>query len=1426
MQAAPTLGTFLTLSRPSPVPGPVPPAVLLDWLDPDCVLDDPWSAPPALVKLGADATAQDGRTVPEAIAEVMQRWLAQWQAWAQQQRDSPDPEELFSSVWRLVERARKEDLEIAVGVGLVSASGNRGWSLRQHVLTGEVHAELDADDDVIRLSLADGLHRLDEDSFDLNDGYVEAAAGAPLPEHSNLDPLSPEVNVWLEAWRERHWRVAPRWQPILEEPEQEPGGRLVLTLSPALFLRPRESTGVAAFYEQITQALEVPGARVPLGLAQLVQPLDVQQRRAWLDEVAPLGADLLLPLASNEQQRQVVDRLHTDAAVVVQGPPGTGKTHTIANLICALLADGLRVLVSSRSPHPLRVIHKLLPDPIRKLAVLAPGTSPEDRKDLDRTVIAVSEQVSTASVEALHRDISDLQRRRADLRQRLDAAVDDLCRSRGREYRPRPFPVDGYDGTPTQLVAAVELARPTYDWIGHVPTDAGPSAPLSDDDAMILLRLLRAYPALELDRHEPVPDSQSLVDSRTVARAVRAIADAQRVFGDDLETASTLMTNLSRPVLQEITDNVEAAADMLAGCGLAGLIGSWDRDDWRLNAVTDLLRHRNYAAWSTLSAEFDAVAGPLQIAVRAGDGDVDWPAGLSAADHARLLRQARRLYAYVRTRRRLRWLLSPQERRQAAELLGLCTVAGRPPTTMSHLHTLISALQAESACSSVVDMCQAMGISVHAGTRRLQLAQLQDVKGSLEAINRLVAAKRDIEFALRRPDSRYLITTPRQWDLIVGVVRNASRIVVAGQWTRVLEQLSQTLLACASAGRPESVIGRLLSAVTGRDADGYAAAYEQLVRAYREQQERLQGAELAARLATGHPQLAHSLRDSAADPVWDQRLRCLQAAWDWARAADQVGQRHAADGEREHSLVLDELEGQLRQVTEDLAGKTALLHFRVRTELPQWQALQSFRSAVNRFGKTGGNYKADRSSDLRSAIRDATRAIPVLLMPVNEVAATVPAEADAFDVVIVDEASQVTVDSVFLLWLAPRAIVVGDDKQCTPGQAPDKLPAYWRMTDVYLDWMPRHLRRGFGPDSNLYEIMSTHLLGVVRLVEHFRCMPEIIGWSSEEFYGGGLLPLRQFGAQRLDPLVPFLVEDPQFDGLGNTLRNHTEAAHIVERIQKMTEDPRYATKSIGVIVLYGSDHHTRLLNQLIDERVGAAGRKRHQIRVGDAAAFQGDERDVILLSMVVVTEPQAATARVDRQRYNVAASRARDQVWLFLSVPDEQLRSEDLRRSLLVYFRNPPTRLEIDRRLDGIPADRLVEPFDSLLHQQVFLELRRRDYAVVVQYRLYGAPIDLLVVGDNGQLAVECHSPAHPLDEQQLKVDLQRERELRRSDWHIVRIYDSDYQYDPQAALNTLWQQLQARGIEPSALRPALAATAETWTPVSMPDSQDDEGDG
>ena len=62
----------------------------------------------------------------------------------------------------------------------------------------------------------------------------------------------------------------------------------------------------------------------------------------------------------------------------------------------------------------------------------------------------------------------------------------------------------------------------------------------------------------------------------------------------------------------------------------------------------------------------------------------------------------------------------------------------------------------------------------------------------------------------------------------------------------------------------------------------------------------------------------------------------------------------------------------------------------------------------------------------------------------------------------------------------------------------------------------------------------------------------------------------------------------------------------------------------------------------------------HKILCGDASQFQGDERDVIILNMVD-SNRGTTPLRLTRdnktwQRYNVAVSRARDQVWIVYSM--------------------------------------------------------------------------------------------------------------------------------------------------------------------------------
>ena len=108
----------------------------------------------------------------------------------------------------------------------------------------------------------------------------------------------------------------------------------------------------------------------------------------------------------------------------------------------------------------------------------------------------------------------------------------------------------------------------------------------------------------------------------------------------------------------------------------------------------------------------------------------------------------------------------------------------------------------------------------------------------------------------------------------------------------------------------------------------------------------------------------------------------------------------------------------------------------------------------------------------------------------------------------------------------------------------------------------------------------------------------------------------------------------------------------------------------------------------------------------------------------------------DERRFNVAASRARDQAWLFHTATLNDLSPQCLRFEPH-YYRNPKVE-PIGGLTEVPPTDELVKPFDSLFEQHVFHEIQKRGYRVRPQVEVAGYSIDLVVEGLRGRLAVEC----------------------------------------------------------------------------------------
>ena len=268
------------------------------------------------------------------------------------------------------------------------------------------------------------------------------------------------------------------------------------------------------------------------------------------------------------------------------------------------------------------------------------------------------------------------------------------------------------------------------------------------------------------------------------------------------------------------------------------------------------------------------------------------------------------------------------------------------------------------------------------------------------------------------------------------------------------------------------------------------------------------------------------------DPAWPGRIAGWEPAWAWGRANTFFLDQRQPGREQQLEAELADAVTRLRQETAELAALQAWGHCLRRMTAHQAQALQAYEQHMRAVGKGTGRYAGRFRSRAREAMREARDAVPAWVMPLDVVLETLPPVRDSFDVVIVDEASQASLEDLFLLWLAPRVIVVGDDKQCAPSQVRlGELEPIFAKLSSYLPELPGYLRDAFTPKSSLFDLLRTRFGAVIPLREHFRCMPEIIEYSSRQFYADEpLVPLRQFGGDRLPPLRAVRVEGAQHRG--------------------------------------------------------------------------------------------------------------------------------------------------------------------------------------------------------------------------------------------------------------------------------------------------------
>ncbi|HKR95151.1 MAG TPA: AAA domain-containing protein, partial [Candidatus Angelobacter sp.] len=247
-------------------------------------------------------------------------------------------------------------------------------------------------------------------------------------------------------------------------------------------------------------------------------------------------------------------------------------------------------------------------------------------------------------------------------------------------------------------------------------------------------------------------------------------------------------------------------------------------------------------------------------------------------------------------------------------------------------------------------------------------------------------------------------------------------------------------------------------------------------------------------------------------------------------------------------------------------------------------------------------------------MRDAAGAVPCWIMNHARISEAMPADIGTFDLVIVDEASQSDLWALPAILRGKKILVVGDDKQVSPDGGFIAATTIQALRDRFLKDQP--FAAAMTPEKSLYDLAAAVFAAdQVMLREHFRCVPPVIAYSNRIFYKDQILPLRiPTASERIDPpLVDIYVERGSRDAHD---RNEYEAQVIAEEIAAILSDDRFAKRSIGVVSLLGAEQ-AKYIDSVVSQRCDPAELRRRRFLCGDARTFQGSERDIMFLSLVV-----------------------------------------------------------------------------------------------------------------------------------------------------------------------------------------------------------------
>lgn len=1292
-----------------------------------------------------------------------------------------------------------EEFELIVGVGLLNLKKeNNSGRIFRHILTQKVEIEFD--------SLKKDSEIMIRPNFEFSSPTLEIESIADISTDLDLQNIAKaelEVKKYIDtqelyslfcnedimlALRKFIVMISAdgKFSETIEKPREKCSTPFI-SFSPALIFRKRNTKSFTALYNQIINNIsEEDDDKVSIPSIDDLIGYQVD-KQSFTDLHGPENSsqnspfkDVYFPKEYNEEQLEIIEQAIKHNKVLVQGPPGTGKSHTIANLICHLLAEGNRVLVTAYTKRALEVLKDKLPDNFKSLAVNLLSGDTESIQDLQASVNHINDELSKADFTIYSKNICDLETNLKEIREKKAFANQNLINFK--EKDTREIEINRYySGTLIDIAKSLEDESLKFDWYKDSFNNINDHEIYNN-----IITFIDLYKKVKLIDSSSfsyiIPNSEYLLSIEQLKEYMELISEFKsypieeyhrEISCNDFYKLETLASNLKDKY--RLANNIKSRINRDI---INDFLSNKDLCEHKLKNTQSIINTIKKQNLEQIDRDIEiSYNGEKSLKQYKNDAQIL----LNYLDGGKTLNGM----SFT-----LRKKFLSNEIKERLYFINEVKVNGSPCDTIDEFQKVIRDLELQQ---DFQHLSQLWEIEYKKGDSYISdISYFEnlyyDISMFIDIIKESENLRKEIEVLCD------INITP--FDL-----NNISYFIKEIKYNSLKNCIYKynDIINCASDYLNQENIhpikNEILNIYKHPDTQTYEEILSTLELITLKNEEYNIFKQLKNKLEYNVPHLIESI---ISDQFSSFEISEFKRAVHFRHAQNEVKKIMDIDSD---DILYDELKQwdlKEKRLIEKLAAQKAW--YRVLENLQKNRDLQknltAWSMAIQKIGKTGTGPRALKfkkiAQDKMELCKDS---VPCWIMPLYKVAETVKPKQGMYDYVIVDEASQLGPDAIFLLYISQNIIIVGDDKQTSPEYigVDSNIMTHYIKTNLkeipFADY--------YGTEFSFFDQAKLFCDRITVLREHFRCMPEIIEFSNKHFYAPYdkcLYSLKQYSEARLEPLKTIFCKNGNIQGTGSRIINEPEAAMIANKIAALILEKQYDNKTFGIITLQGNQQ-ANLIDSLLLKQIGPEEYYKRKIICGNSASFQGDERDIIFLSLVTATNHSrsALTKSEDERRFNVAMSRAKEQVWLFHSVQLEDLSNrDDLRYKLLDHFKN----YKSNQPILTSPIERVntnpPKPFDSWFEVDVYNDIIRKGYSVIPQYKVANGRyiIDLVAIFPDGtKIAIECDGDYWHGAEQYAN-DIMRQKVLERCGWQFFRIRGCKYYTDRVNSLEALWQMM------------------------------------